>query len=163
MGKVILICGKIGSGKTAYANKLAKQLNAVIITQDEIMYGLFSTELYHSNQKQYYEYATWVEEYVKRKAGEAAKAGAVVICENGFWLRSERDELRKLYSEMKVACEFHYMDTSEEQRLINIQKRNETILRKECKETYMNEEDIYHIFDIPDDCEIDARVRWDNA
>jgi len=93
---VILICGKIGSGKTTYAHKLAKQLNAVIMTQDELMYGLFGTELYYSDQDQYQKYATWVEEYVKRKAGEAAKAGAVVICENGFWSRSERDELRKM-------------------------------------------------------------------
>jgi len=35
MGKVILTCGMIGAGKTTYANKLAKQHNAVIMTQDK--------------------------------------------------------------------------------------------------------------------------------
>jgi len=87
VGKVILVCGKIGSGKTTYAHKLAKKLGAVIITQDELMYGLFGAELYHSDREKYYNYVALVEEYVKRKAGEAAKAGAVVVCENGFSLR----------------------------------------------------------------------------
>jgi predicted kinase len=159
MGKVILICGKIGSGKTTYAYKLAKQLNAVIITQDELMYGLFGTELYYSDQEQYYKYATWVEEYVKRKAGEIANAGAIVICENGFWPRAERDELRKYYTDIGVSCEFHYMDISEEQRLKNIKKRNDAILRKECNETFMQEKDIYHFFEIPSDDEIAVKVR----
>ena len=163
MGKVILICGKIGSGKTTYARKLAKQFNAVIMTQDELMYGLFGTELYYSDREQYYKYATWVEEYVKHKAGETARAGAVVICENGFWSRSERDELRKLYTDMGVLCELHYMATSEEQRLKNIQQRNDAILRKECNETFMQEKDINHFFEIPTADEINFKVQYSNS
>ena len=159
MGKVILVCGKVGSGKTTYATKLATRLNAVIITQDELMYGLFGTELYYNDREQYYKYVTWVEEFVKRKAGEAAKAGAVVICENGFSLRSERDDLRMLYSGMGVEYEFHYIDTPEEQRLRNIQKRNDAILRKECYETFMREDDINHYFEIPDADEIDLIIK----
>ena len=50
MGKVILICGKMGSGKTTYAGKLAVKLNAVIIAHDEIMLGLFGGELYESDK-----------------------------------------------------------------------------------------------------------------
>jgi len=125
-----------------------------------MMYGLFGTELYYNDREQYYKYATWVEEYVKCKAGQAAKAGAVVICENGFWPRSERDELRQYYSDMGVVCELHYMDTPREQRLINIKKRNEAILRKECNETFMQEKDIHHHFDVPSDDEIYLRVKF---
>jgi len=163
MGKVILICGKIGSGKTTYAKKLAEQLNAVIITQDELMYGLFGTELYYNDQKLYYKYATWVVDYVKRKAGEAAKAGAIVICDNGFTPRTERDELRKYYSDVGVVCELHYMDIPEEQRLKNIKKRNDSILRKECYETFMDEKDIYHDFDVPSEEEITVVVKFEGA
>ena len=159
MGKVILICGKIGSGKTTYAKKLERQLNAVIITQDELMYGLFGNEFYHNNREQYEMYCAWVEEFVKRKAGEIAKAGATVICENGFWARSEREQLKKRYADMGVVCELHYMDISEEQRIKNIQKRNEAILRKECDESFMHEEDYDHYFEIPDADEVDYFVK----
>ena len=163
MGKVILICGMIGSGKTTYANKLAKQLNAVTITQDELMYGLFGTELYHKDLEQYYKYATWVEEYVKNKSGEAARAGAVVICDNGFWSIQQRNDWRKFYADIGVTCELHYMDTAEEQRLKNIQKRNDAITRKECNETFMQEKDIHHYFDVPSDGEITVAVAFNNT
>ena len=163
MGKVILVCGKIGSGKTTYAHKLAEKLGAVIITQDEIMNGLFGNELYYSDREKYHQYADWVQKYVKRKAGEAAKAGATAICENGFWPRSERDELRKLYEYMGVEYELHYMDTPEEQQLKNIQKRNEAVLRKELNEAFMDEEVIdlcRRSFEKPDESEIDVRVKF---
>ncbi|MCL2532273.1 MAG: ATP-binding protein [Oscillospiraceae bacterium] len=163
MGKVILICGMIGSGKTTYANRLAKQLNAVMITQDELMYGLFGTQLYHNDREQYYKYATWVEDYVKQKSGEAAKAGALVICDNGFWPLWQRNEWREFYASMGVTCELHYIDTPQAQRLKNIQKRNEAILREECNESFMNEEDIHHDFDVPSDDEITVTVAFDDA
>ena len=124
------------------------------------LHGLFGTELYHNNREQYYKYVTWVEEFVKRKAGEAAKAGAVVICENGFSSRSERDELRKLYADMGVVCELHYMDTPEEQRIANVQKRNDAILRKECNESFMHETDYIHYFEIPDADEVNIYVKY---
>ena len=159
LGKVILICGKIGSGKSTYANKLAKQINAVNISQDELMLGLFGAELYYSEPQKYEEYCSKVEEYVKNKAGEAAKAGAVVICENGFWSRSERDELRKFYSDMEVKCELHYIDISEKQRLQNIKNRNEEIQEGKSHFYLTNDKDINHFFEIPDECEVDVRVK----
>ena len=158
MGKVILICGKIGSGKTTYANKLAKQLNAVNISQDELMLGLFGAELYYDEPEKYEKYCSRVEDYVKRKAGEAAKAGAVAICENGFWSRAEREELRKFYSDMKVECELHYIDTSEEQRLQNIYSRNKEIQQGKSHFYLTDDKDTHHFFEIPDDREIDVRV-----
>ena len=158
MGKVILICGKIGSGKTTYARKLAKQLNAVILTHDEIMLGLFGAQLYENEPEQFSKYCTWVESYVKRKAGEAAKAGAIAICENGFWSRSERDELREFYAGMNVTCKLHYMDIPEEQRIQNINKRNKAVRQGELGYCFTQEKDIHHFFEIPSNDEIDFRV-----
>ena len=44
MGKVILVCGKICSGKSYYSKQLKEQLNAVIITPDEATYELINNE-----------------------------------------------------------------------------------------------------------------------
>ncbi len=162
MGKVILVCGKIGSGKTTYANKLAKQINAVNISQDEIMLSLFDAELYYNEPKKYETYCSEVEQYVKRKAGEAAKAGAIVISENGFWSRSERDELRKFYNDMGVKCELHYIDTPEDVRLQNIRCRNEKILQGKLHFYLTNDKDIYHFFETPTENEINERVKWES-
>ena len=162
MGKVILICGKIGSGKTTYAKKLAEELQAVNISQDELMLGLFGAELYDNERDTYEKYCAKVEDYVKRKAGEAARAGATVICENGFWLRLERDALRLFYRTMGVSCELHYMDTPEDVRLQNIRRRNDAIQQGKLDFFLADERDVYHDFEVPDDCEIDVIVKWNN-
>ena len=101
----------------------------------------------------------WVEEYVKKKAGEIAKSGGVVICENGFWPRSERDELKLYYTNMGVACELHYIDTSDELRLKNIESRNLKIKNGEIDFYFTTAEQTNHYFEIPDENEIDVRVK----
>ena len=98
---------------------------------------------------------------MKRKAGEAAKSGATAICANGFWSRAERDELRKFYADMGVACELHYIDTLEEQRIKNILKRNEDIRNGELGYIFTEEKDLYHFFETPGDDEITVRVKFD--
>lgn len=163
MGKVILVCGKIGSGKTTYANNLSRQLNAVNISQDELMLSLFGADLYYNEPEKYEKYCSRVEDYVKRKAGESAKAGATVICENGFWSRSERDELRKFYCGMGVKCELHYIDTPEEQRVQNIRLRNEEVRQGKSHFYLTDDKDIYHFFEIPLDSEIDVRIEWEKT
>ncbi|MCL2752711.1 MAG: ATP-binding protein [Defluviitaleaceae bacterium] len=160
MGKVILICGKIGSGKTTYAKNLASKLNAVNISHDEIMLGLFGADLYTKDLEQFQKYCNWVEEYVKRKAGEAAKAGATVICENGFWSCEERAELRKFYADMNVECEVHYIDTPEEQRIQNIEKRNQQVRDGDLGYIFTQHKDINHFFEEPSESEIDCRVKY---
>ena len=44
-GKVIMICGKICSGKTFYANTIKSELNAVILSCDEVTSILFDNNL----------------------------------------------------------------------------------------------------------------------
>ncbi len=44
MAKVILICGKIASGKSYYANQIKNKERAVILNTDELTYSLFNNE-----------------------------------------------------------------------------------------------------------------------
>ena len=56
MPKVIMICGKICSGKTTYANKIKSTNHAVILSVDEIMLALFGQNVdgeYVSKVKSY--------------------------------------------------------------------------------------------------------------
>ena len=40
MGRAILICGKICSGKSTYAARLKQEIRAVILSTDEVTYDL---------------------------------------------------------------------------------------------------------------------------
>ena len=44
MAKVIMTCGKICSGKTTYAEKMRRELSAVILSVDEIMLAVFGSD-----------------------------------------------------------------------------------------------------------------------
>ncbi|MDR0818907.1 MAG: ATP-binding protein [Oscillospiraceae bacterium] len=45
MAKVILLRGKICGGKTTYAHKLMTQINAALLSADEIMLAMFGQDV----------------------------------------------------------------------------------------------------------------------
>ena len=69
MGKVILVCGKICSGKSYYANEIKNDLNAVIISPDEATFELIENE-----QGEFYNiFSERLNKYLTKKVGEIAK------------------------------------------------------------------------------------------
>ena len=124
MGKVILVCGKICSGKSYYSKQLKEQLNAVIITPDEATYELINNE-----QGEFYNvFSERLNKYLTRKVGEIAKAGANVIFERGLWTSEDRKVIRDYYKENGVECEIHYVCVDDKTWKQNIEERNKRVL-----------------------------------
>ena len=124
MGKVILVCGKICSGKSFYSKKIKDTLNAVIISPDEATYELINNE-----QGEFYNiFVERLKKYLTRKVGEIAKAGANVIFERGLWSRKERKEVKEYYKNIGVECEIHYVHVDDKTWFKNIEERNQRIL-----------------------------------
>ena len=70
ISKVILICGKICSGKTYYANKIKEKENAIILSTDEVTFDLINNE-----QGEFYdEFCIKVNKYFHVKDGEKKKS-----------------------------------------------------------------------------------------
>ena len=93
MGKIILTCGKICSGKSYYTKQLKEELNAVIISPDEATYELLNNE-----QGEFYDiFSKRLSKYLTKKVGEIAQAGANVVFERGLWSKKERQEVRNYY------------------------------------------------------------------
>ena len=124
MGKVIIICGKICSGKSYYSKKLKESLNAVVITPDEITY-----ELINNIQGEFYDiFSEKLIKYLTRKVGEIAKAGANVIFERGLWSHKDRKEIREYYKNNGIDCEIHYVYVDDVTWKRNISERNQRVL-----------------------------------
>ena len=118
MGKVIIICGKICSGKSYYAKQLKDELNAVIISPDEATYELINNE-----QGEFYDiFSKKLNKYLTKKVGEIAKAGANVIFERGLWSSKDRKEIRDYYNENNVESEINYVCVDDETWNYNIEK-----------------------------------------
>jgi predicted kinase len=103
MGKVIIVCGKICSGKSYYSKLLKDKLNAVIISPDEATYELINNE-----QGEFYNIFSFrLNKYLTRIVGEIALSGANVIFERGLWSNNDRKEIREYYKKLNIECEIH--------------------------------------------------------
>ena len=136
MGKVILLCGKICSGKSYYANKLKDRLNAVIVSPDEATYELIKNE-----QGEFYNiFVERLKKYLTKKVKEIADAGANVIYERGLWSHRERKEIRDYYKNNGIECEIHYVCVDDEIWKKNIEERNIRVLEgKGGSDFYLDE------------------------
>ena len=136
MGKVILLCGKICSGKSYYSKQLKEKLNAVEFAPDEATY-----ELIDNAQGEFYNiFSEKLNKYLARKIVEIAKAGANVIFERGLWSKKDRKELRDYYKENGIECEIHYVCVDDETWKQNIEERNKRVLEgKGGSDFYLDE------------------------
>ena len=123
MAKVILICGKICSGKTYYSNMIKDKYNAVIISPDEATYELINNE-----QGEFYNiFSRRLNKYLTKKVGEIVKSGANVIFERGLWTKEDRINTKKYYKEKNIECEIHYVYVDNETWKKNIAERNKRV------------------------------------
>lgn len=120
MAKAILLCGKVGSGKTYYAKKMLKSGNAVLLSADEIMLSLFGNDA--GDQHSFY--AERTQKYLFEKSLEILESGIDVILDWGFWTRQKRDEACTFYTDAGYTCEKYYISVSEKDWQENLAERN---------------------------------------
>lgn len=124
MAKVMLICGKIASGKSVYSEKLCAKENAVLLSVDELVLSVLGNELGEKHD----EITSRVQAYLFNKSLEIVAAGTNVLLDWGFWTKERRQAARAFYQNQGVMCEFHYVDTSDEVWHRNIEIRNQAVL-----------------------------------
>ena len=155
MAKVILICGKICSGKSTYAEQLRVQNNAVVLSTDEITLALFGQ---HCGDK-HDDYVERTQNYLSYKSLELVEVEINVILDWGFWMKEERDYAREFYNSRNIECEFHYINISDETWKARLNKRNSAILAKETNAYFIEDnlaEKFASIFEEPSEDEIDV-------
>ena len=157
MAKVIMICGKICSGKSTYSEKLRKENKAVVLSVDEITLALFEQSVGEKHD----EYVEKLEMYLFEKSLEVIFIGVDVILDWGFWTKEERDYAREFYSSRNINYEFHYIDISEKTWQVRLEKRNKEILAGEVEAYYVDanlKEKVESIFECPNKNEIDVWI-----
>ena len=118
-----IICGFIGSGKTTFARKLEKETGAIRITKDEWMIKIFGNKI--TSNKNFEEYDHNIIELARGIAFTILKAGKDVIIDEGFWAKSQRDDIKKKILQVGAKPIFYYVECSVKkmkERVINRSK-----------------------------------------
>ncbi len=160
MSKVILICGKICSGKSYYANQIKKKENAIILGVDEVTYDLFDNNLGEAHD----EMGSRIRAYLMKKTVEIVQAGCSVILDWGFWTSAWRKEVTDYFIANNSNIEWHYIDVDEETYKKNIIDRNEKVSNGEGEyDFYVDEgllEKVLSRFEEPTKDEIDVWIHF---
>ena len=125
MAKLILICGKLCSGKTTYAKQLCRERRAVLLSVDELMLAMHDPYLGDRHDK----IAARAREYLYDKAFAVIAAGVDVVLDWGFWTKQMRREAISRCAEENVAFEWHGVFPNDAVWHERIAKRNAGIMR----------------------------------
>jgi predicted kinase len=101
-GRLIIVCGLPGSGKTTHARQLEDKLHALRFSPDEWMNAL-ALDLYDEERREKMEYLQW------KLGQQLLSLGLTIIIEWGTWGRSERDKLRLEARALGASVELHYL------------------------------------------------------
>ena len=155
MAKVLLICGKIASGKSVYAEQIKQQENAVLLSVDELVLSVLGSDLGEKHD----EITARIQAYLFAKSVEIIRAGTNVLLDWGFWTKAKRQAARAFYESRGIACELHYIDVPDAVWHRNIAIRNQAVLDGKTDAYYVDEGlmlKLQSLFEAPDRSEIDV-------
>lgn len=157
MPKVLIMCGKICSGKSTYAEKLKLENKAVILSVDELTLALFENQ---AGEKLDF-YVEKLKEYFLKKSLDMVEAGADVILDWGFWTKKERDYAREFYDSRNISYQFYYMNVGIDEWKKRILKRNQEIKREQLEAYPIDKgllSKVERMFEEPDRKELKAMI-----
>ena len=152
-----MYCGKIGSGKSRYAERVTKEHPAVVLSVDELtlpLQDLLAGEVHDR-------VTDAVKAYLFNVDRQAASAGADGILDWGFWKKAEREKVRSELEADGYPVKLVYFSVSDEKWAANLQDRNRRI-REDGYQAYEVDEGLRakcaELFEEPSADEIDIIV-----
>lgn len=116
-GRLVVVCGLPGSGKTTLAARLAAERGGVRFAPDEWLSAL-GMDLWDSAMRERVESLQWA------VAHDVMGAGGTAVIEWGTWTRAERDRLRSEARARGWAVELWFLEVPVEELSRRIRARN---------------------------------------
>ncbi|QYR19444.1 AAA family ATPase [Paenibacillus sp. sptzw28] len=116
-----LMVGLPCSGKTTLARQLEQKYSALRLTPDEWHTRLFGQDV---NETGHSERHDLVESLLWDVAARVLELGVDVILDFGFWVRSQRDDMRLRAAELGAEFKIHFADAPAEDLTARLAARN---------------------------------------
>ncbi|MBQ8604908.1 MAG: ATP-binding protein [Oscillospiraceae bacterium] len=135
MAKAILICGRICTGKSTYADSLCAGGKAVSLSIDGLMLAMLDPYLGDMHEV----YTARAEKYLLEKSVEIINAGCDVVLDWGFWTAAQRREIKEFYRSKDIQWEMHYLDIDDREWRRRLEKRNRLVQQGKTDAYYVDE------------------------
>ncbi|MEV7003663.1 ATP-binding protein [Streptomyces sp. NPDC093982] len=147
---VYLLVGLTGSGKTTYAMRLLEPTGAVRLSVDELVHARHGRYGVDYPERDYFALEAPVVAEVRERLVELVAAGWDVVLDHGLWLRSARQEWKKLVEEAGGRPQLLYFPVERAELLRRLEERN---LREDANALTVTESalnDFYARFEPPE-------------
>ncbi len=134
MAKAILICGRLCSGKSAYAHALRRSRRGAVLSVDELLLPLLG----QMPGEHLDDCAETVRRILFQKSLELIESGIDAILDWGFWTKAQRAEARSFYDSHGVSAEFHYLDVPDDEWKRRVRGRNDAVLAGSCSAYFVD-------------------------
>lgn len=109
--KLIFLCGKMAAGKSTFARELARQHDAVLLVQDELMSTLFPGEI--TDIPAFVKYSARLNDALGPHIGALLSMGINVVLDFPGNTKSQRAWFRQLFVRAGADHELHFLDASD--------------------------------------------------
>jgi predicted kinase len=120
-GSLLFFCGKMGAGKTTHAVRLAQELRAVLISEDEWLAKLYPDEI--SNFDDYLKFSARIKPLLKTHVQAILKSGVSVVMDFPGNTRNQRAWLLQICNKINAKHQLIFLNLSDQECLKNLKRR----------------------------------------
>lgn len=137
-GTLIFFCGKMGSGKTTKSTEIAKELGAVLLSEDEWLAAIYPDEIIDFDA--YLKYSSRIKPLLKSHVQNILNTGVSVVMDFPANTKNQRQWFKEIYSEHDIPHKLVYLESSDQLCLEQIKQRRITNPERE----YFDREEVFH-------------------
>lgn len=122
-GTLIFFCGKMGSGKSTYSKKLASELNAVLLSEDEWLSAIYPEEI--KNFDDYIKYSSRLKPLLKGHVRRILHSGVSVVMDFPGNTKKQRSWFKEIFFEDQILHRLIYLQAEDQLCLKRIEQRRQ--------------------------------------
>lgn len=122
-GTLIFFCGKMGSGKSTYSKKLAGELKAVLLSEDEWLSAIYPEEII--NFDDYIKYSSRLKLLLKGHVRRILHSGVSVVMDFPGNTKKQRAWFKEIFLEDQIPHRLIYLQAEDQLCLKRFEQRRQ--------------------------------------
>lgn len=121
-GTLYFFTGKMGAGKSTISKKIARDKNAILLSEDEILEQFYPNQI--KTFDDYLTYSNFIKPFIKSHVQNLLRVDTNVVMDFPGNTQKQRKWLSNIASEINVSHKLIYLNVSDETCLQRLKQRN---------------------------------------